>query len=171
MKLETVNACGGSANEGEGNSEGLHGRKLRVCVRRWHVISFLIRRGHSLAAVEESQLSLSLSKVDLGDHRVALSVWLVVLGYYSVSCDSLPNMRIGLGMVAAHCCGILALLTVSTHGYIPAQATNNSELVNVTDSQISLSWSDGTYAVPVSFQLTGSGSVGYSKVSLLQLRS
>lgn len=80
-------------------------------------------------------------------------------------------MRIGLGTVAAHCYGILVLLTVSIYGYIPAQATNNSELVNVTDSQISLSWSDGTYAVPVSFQLTGSGSVGYSKVSLLQSRS
>lgn len=80
-------------------------------------------------------------------------------------------MRIGLGTIATYCCGILALLTASTHGYIPAQATNNSELVNVTESQISLSWSDGTYAVPVSFQLMGSGSVAPSKVSLLQLGS
>lgn len=73
-------------------------------------------------------------------------------------------MRIG---TAAHCLGSLGFLTGIVNGYIPAQATNSTGDVNSTDSSIQLSWPDGTYSVPVSFQLTGSGSLGYSRGAIV----
>lgn len=66
---------------------------------------------------------------------------------------------------AAHIILIFALWIVSVFAYIPAQATNRTDLVPVTSSSIQLVWSFGSYDVPVSFQLTGSGSLGYSRVS------
>lgn len=58
-----------------------------------------------------------------------------------------------------------ALWIGSVLAYNPAQATNRTDLVSETNSLIQIGWSYGSYNVPVSFQLTGSGSLGYSSVS------
>jgi hypothetical protein len=66
---------------------------------------------------------------------------------------------------AAHNILIFGLWIGSVLAYIPAHATNRTNLLPVTRSSIQLEWSSGSYDVPVSFQLAGSGSMGYSRVS------
>jgi len=65
---------------------------------------------------------------------------------------------------AVHSTLICALGISFALAYIPAQATNRTDL-GEGGSSIRIRWSFGSYDVPVSFQLPGSGSLSHSRVS------
>lgn len=60
--------------------------------------------------------------------------------------------------------GIIAGISQLASAYIPAQPTNNTLPVNDTQSYVTLYWHGGQYGREISFQLEGSGSVGFSRV-------
>jgi hypothetical protein len=62
--------------------------------------------------------------------------------------------------------GLVIGLAGGIQAYIPAQPTNTTSLVSITNSSLQLYYYGGQSESHVSLQLTGSDSVGFSRVRL-----
>lgn len=63
--------------------------------------------------------------------------------------------------------GLIAGIFAVAEAYIPAQPTNSTLPVNDTQSHVTLYWHGGSYGRDISYQLQGSGSVGFSRVRIV----